>query len=51
MEKNNICNCKCNLSECDMDMTIRECLTKIGIDPKAAETFLKSCCKDCCEEK
>jgi len=25
-------------------------LEKLGIDPAAAETFLKNCCKDCCKE-
>ncbi len=46
MEKNKNCECRCNLSECDLDMTVRECLEKMGIDPAAAEKFLKNCC-DC----
>jgi hypothetical protein len=44
-------NCKCDLSKCNLDMTIRECLQKLGLDPKKAEKFLKDCCsKECCGE-
>lgn len=49
MEKNKNCECKCNLSECNMDMTVRECLEKLGVNPDAAEQFFKNCC-DCCKE-
>jgi len=27
------CGCDCDLSKCDLDMTIRQCLEKLGIDP------------------
>ena len=45
------CECKCDMSDCNMDMTIREFMEKMGIDPIAAEKFFKDCCKDCCKEE
>lgn len=41
-------NCKCDLSEIKLDMTVRECLEKCGFDPEKAQKFFQSCCKDCC---
>ncbi|MFA5249452.1 MAG: hypothetical protein WC397_02850 [Candidatus Paceibacterota bacterium] len=44
-------NCKCDLSEIKLDMTIRECLEKLGFDPEKAQKFFQTCCnKDCCKK-
>lgn len=49
--KNNCdCNCKCDMSEINLDMTVRQCLEKCGVDPEKAQNFLKDCCKNCCKE-
>ena len=42
--------CKCDLSKIDLDMTVRQCLEKVGIDPEKARQFFKDCCKGCCDE-
>lgn len=41
-------NCGCDLSKISLDMTVRECLEKLGFDPKAAQKKLKDCCENCC---
>ena len=50
METKNNCDCSCNcdLSKVNMDMTVRECLEKFGLDPEKVQKNLKDCCKDCC---
>ncbi|MFA6376162.1 MAG: hypothetical protein WCX69_02045 [Candidatus Paceibacterota bacterium] len=48
METKNNCDCKCDMSEIKLDMTVRECLEKIGINPEEAQKCFKNCCKDCC---
>jgi len=45
-DKKNCCNkCGCELSKCNLDMTVRECIEQLGINPEAVEQFLKNCCK------
>lgn len=45
-KKNNCCDfSKLDLSKCNLDMTLRECLEAQGINPEAVEEFLKTCCK------
>jgi len=47
--KNNCgCDCDCDLPKINMDMTIKECLEKMGCDPQKAQEKLKECCKNCC---
>jgi len=44
METKNSCNC--DLSKFNMDMTVKECLEKMGLDPKKVQEKLKDCCND-----
>lgn len=51
MEPNNKCDCKCNCSQMSLDMTLRECFEKMGVDPEKAQNFIANCCKNCCSKE
>jgi|GEM_PF-1447165 len=43
------CDCKCDFSQIKLDMTVRECLQSLGINPEKAQEFAKKCCQNCCK--
>lgn len=44
MDNNATCcdNCHIDLSKCNLDMTLRECLEAHGISPESVQQFLKT---------